>query len=515
MPSRGRAPLRFAFCATVVVLAAVLSAAGRPRLANGWELHRELTVSADAEPAVARHFPSFRDYHELALYHPSAGYYTSGRVDFANDFRTFPTTLAPYFGQMAAQQAFRMWAGMRHAGSLDAATPFTIAEFGAGNGLLAETILDHVATQARTDADARWRDFARQLRYLSLDRSPALRAAQQERNARFGDRFEGRHGDARDIGAAIARGSLRGAILSNELLDVFAVDKVIVSPDGSAEVAFVAPHLPSSAMRRLARVIADSTMERIKADDAAIRQDVFGGRDTGVTWLSRTTFPQLLDELAASTAYAAAVREIEFREIYVAAKAVPALDEHLTRYRDRYGEAIGRSGKGHVTYVNRDIDAFMRGASEALAAGYVMTIDYGGEWEAAVAYSGRPHLRIYGPDTPRSLTAADTGRAGANPYRGPTLHDITADVNFGHLVAEGERHGLRPMHFGPQRSLQAGTSVSLAVPPPTLPGTRRLDYAFWARVFVANATFKVLVQQKAGTDALYTYPDSISRRGRP
>ena len=41
----------------------------------------------------------------------------------------------------------------------------------------------------------------------------------------------------------IAPGSLKGLILSNEMLDNFSVHKVILSSDGSAEVAFVVPSL--------------------------------------------------------------------------------------------------------------------------------------------------------------------------------------------------------------------------------------------------------------------------------
>ena len=59
----------------------------------------------------------FRDFVELVLYHPKFGYYASGRVSFTVDYQTYPNVLAPYFGHMIAQQMFRMWRGMRQAGT--------------------------------------------------------------------------------------------------------------------------------------------------------------------------------------------------------------------------------------------------------------------------------------------------------------------------------------------------------------------------------------------------------------
>jgi hypothetical protein len=40
-------------------------------------------------------------------------------------------------------------------------------------------------------------------------------------------------------------------------------------------------------------------------------------------------------------------------------------------------------------------------------------------------------------------------------------------------------------------------------PPPMQTPAQRLDYAFWVRDFESNDTFKVLVQQKEGTDPAY------------
>ena len=133
---------------------------------------------------------------------------------------------------MVAEQMFRMWDGMRKAGTLSPTEKFTIAEFGAGDGAMAESVLEYIDQQAATNPDKRWKEFKEQTVYACYDRSPALSEIQRKRNARFGARFEARQGDATNPGATIAPGSLKGVILSNELPDCFSVEKVILDDSG-------------------------------------------------------------------------------------------------------------------------------------------------------------------------------------------------------------------------------------------------------------------------------------------
>src|ERR1700733_9915390 len=146
-------PAKAAFAATALLAAhAVVRAADLPftrgELLNPWEIHRELRVAVAAAPAVQEFFLSFLEYQDLVLFHPTLGYYSSGRVSFTQDYRTFPDALSPYFGQMVAQHIFDMWEGMRKAGTLAENEPFTIAEFGAGDGALAESILNYADRRA-------------------------------------------------------------------------------------------------------------------------------------------------------------------------------------------------------------------------------------------------------------------------------------------------------------------------------------------------------------------------------
>jgi len=511
---------RTAFACALVLLLAVSArvAADRGRLVNGAELFNEVSVPPSAFRSVADHFPSFFEYQKLVLYHPKFGYYTTGQVNFLADFRTFPTLLAPYFGHMVAEQTFRMWAGMRQAQTLATDDPFVIAEFGGGNGILAESILDYVSHQASVSDDGRWREFHRQLRYLGFDLSEALLRQQRTRTARFGAQFDARIGDATAMSALFGAGSVTGVILSNELLDTFPVHKVIVNATGEAEVCYVAAALSRRNWSRVEKRIPDS-VRQLLITESAIVEEASLVRRNGPLWLTSTSLAAFLDAVAALPTRESDVRLLDFHEIYLPVSFVPAIAEHMARYRSQYAAAVARRGQSYITYVNLGIPAFIHGAADALKSGYVMTIDYGGGWGEMLSLAPRPHLRVYGPNTappvpavpppssgdppPQLLAEVRNQRASANPYSSPTLNDITTDVNFGVLSDEGRPRGLQPVYFGPQRALRFGTGVSLDTPRSIHTPAERLDYAFWVRDFESNDSFKVLVQQKERTDQTY------------
>jgi SAM-dependent MidA family methyltransferase len=497
-----------AFAATALLAAhAAVRAADLPflrgELLNPWEIHRELRVTAAAAPAVQELFLSFSQYQDLVLFHPTLGYYSSGRVSFTKDYRTFPDALSPYFGQMVAEHLFEMWQGMRKAGTLAVNEPFTIAEFGAGDGALAESILNYIDRRAADNPEARWREFARQTVYACYDRSAVLSAKQSQRNARFGARFEAREGDATDPTATIAAGSLKGVVLSNELPDAFSVHKVVLSPSGSAEVAFVAPALVRTAWNKLEKDLPAPLQESLKTEDRLIQTRLFGRKRETTTYLSREGFVALLEALSPARDYAAKLNAIEFREIYVPIEAVPELAEHLRRYIPAYAYQLARGDKGFAAYINLGEGRFIQGAGRILKAGYVITIDYGSNWDG-VSPIEFDHLRTYGPGTRRERP---------DPYHSPTLNDITTDVNFSHLVEEGSLAGLRLAFFGSQHTLLTDTPIHLEFPPPergALDKADLQDYQAWVQSFYTWDVFKVLVQQKENTDPAYVFPDPRS-----
>ncbi len=450
------------------------------------------------------------------MFHPTFGYYSSGRVRFAVDYQTYPIALAPFFGQMIAEQIFRMWQGMRRAGTLGPGERFTIAEFGAGNGLLAESILDYLDRQAEGMPTARWPEFAAQVLYVCYDRSSALSKAQRARNARFGKRFEAREADATDPTAAIPPGSLKGVILSNELPDAFSVHKVILSADGSAEVAFVAPSLPRTIWAGLRKDVPASVAEAVVQGDRDIRSRFFAGRQDQ-TYLTRLSFVALLEALASSAEYAGVVHFLGFHEVYVPAATVPELAKHLRRYASSYAAELAKNGQGVVTYINLGAEQFIQGAGRILKAGYVITLDYGSNWEGILAQNSHPHLRTYGP-AQLEQNWNDGQPAGdqdtSDPYSGPTLNDMTTDVNFSLLAEAGNLAGLTAVYYGPQSALRSGTPISL-------PGLSQRgedndgltdEFHNWADTFETDGNYKLMVQQKAATDALYSYPEKASER---
>jgi SAM-dependent MidA family methyltransferase len=463
---------------------------------NQWEIHDEIRVDEAAAPAVKAFFPSFLDYQDLVMFHPTLGYYSSGRVSFTEDYRTFPDALAPYFGHMIAEHIFKMWDGMRKAGTLGETEHFTIAEFGAGDGALAESILDYIDRRAAAQSGGPWREFAGQLVYACYDRSPALSAKQAKRNARFGARFQSREGDATDPTATIPAGSLKGVVLSNELPDAFSVHKVVFSPTGSVEVGFVAPALSSDAWTILEKDMPSALQKRLKSENLSIQAKLFGTRRDAAVYLSKAGFISLLETLSPLTDYAARLAAIQFHEIYLPVETVPELADHVRKYIPQYAYELARSDKGFAAYINLGEGRFMQGAGRILKAGYVVTIDYGSNWDGVppIEFS---HFRAYGPGSDRDHS---------DPYHSPTFNDMTTDVNFSHLVEEGKLAGLRPIFFGSQHTLITGTPIVLETPPPDCPALD--DYDGWVQSFYTWDVYKVLVEQKENTDPSCSFPDT-------
>ncbi len=477
------------------------------QLLNPWEIHEELALSPDALSSVPAHFPAFLEYHDLIMFHPKFGYYSSGRVAFSIDYQTYPIALAPYFGQMIAEHLFRMWQGMRRTGTLGAGERFTVAEFGAGNGVMAESILDHVVQRSKEAGNKAWADFAAQVLYICYDRSPALNKTQRERNARFGKLFEAREADATNLTAAIPPESLKGAVLSNELPDAFSVHKVALSSDGAAEVAFVVPSLPADAWARFRGSVPAALAGAVERDDREVRKAVLTAAPGGGVFLTRRTFTELLEAVTASTDALALARSFKFQEVYVPVRLIPELASHLRRYANYYAAEIAGTGKGVVTYVNLGSESFIQGAGRILKAGYVFTLDYGTTWEGLLARTNYPHLRTYGParqeqswnwdyswgDSP--MDWQDT----SDPYDRPTFNDLTTDVNFSLLAAAGKGVGLTHLYYGPQAALRTGSGIAF-------PDQQPYEFSRWATTFETDANYRLMIQQKDGTDPEYAYP---------
>jgi SAM-dependent MidA family methyltransferase len=139
----------------------------------------------------------FDDFMQAALYAPGLGYYTNGLPKLGDqagsDFVTAPE-LSPLFGQCLADQAAQV---------LQASGTKTIYEFGAGSGVLALQICEHL-TQISSQLE----------RYFIIEISSELRARQQERLKHLGDKVQW-------LDAWPAQ--MQGVVIGNEVLDAMPV----------------------------------------------------------------------------------------------------------------------------------------------------------------------------------------------------------------------------------------------------------------------------------------------------
>jgi SAM-dependent MidA family methyltransferase len=146
---------------------------------------------------------SFRDFMEMALYHPGEGYYTSGRqtIGQCGDFYT-SAYLTSLFGEMLAVQLEEMWQALGR-------QPFTIVEYGAGTGLLCRDILCRLKENKELYED---------LRYYIIEKSATMRQKEKELLPE----------KVRWVAAITDIAPVTGCILSNELVDNFSVHQVVM-----------------------------------------------------------------------------------------------------------------------------------------------------------------------------------------------------------------------------------------------------------------------------------------------
>jgi SAM-dependent MidA family methyltransferase len=180
---------------------------------------------------------TFARYMELALYHPTLGYYAGGGggrepIGWAGDFFT-SGDVSPLWGWAIARQLHQMWELMGRPARFDVVEP------GGGRGLLAASVWRY--------AVALDEDWAAALRYTLLDRAPAdspLRAARQlrldEELARIPAPTDGVRwlGDLTAVTGGRER-AITGCVVSNELVDALPVH-VVEKRDGALVEIYVA-----------------------------------------------------------------------------------------------------------------------------------------------------------------------------------------------------------------------------------------------------------------------------------
>jgi len=150
---------------------------------------------------------TFAQFMELALYHPQFGYYSSSNrtIGPQGDFVT-SSHMGHDFGQLLAEQFADMWK------QLNSPESFTLVEMGAGQGLVAADVLEHLSKH--------YPECFEHLRYIVVEKSSALRVEQKKRLA---------HWQAQGVDLSwkaleeISEESIVGCAFSNELVDAFPV----------------------------------------------------------------------------------------------------------------------------------------------------------------------------------------------------------------------------------------------------------------------------------------------------
>jgi SAM-dependent MidA family methyltransferase len=188
--------------------------------------HPELIAVIAAEIAASGPIP-FARFMELALYHPQYGYYMrppeigSERIGWSGDFYT-SSDVHPILGQALAKQARQIDALLSHP------EPFTMVEMGAGKGLLARDVIQALLKEEGS--------LRRRLRYVLVERSPAMRALQRKNLEEWLDE-PGLITWVEET-RSLAAGGVVGLVFSNELPDAFPLHRLQMV-EGRAQEVFV------------------------------------------------------------------------------------------------------------------------------------------------------------------------------------------------------------------------------------------------------------------------------------
>ena len=318
----------------------------------------------------------FSRYMELCLYDPEHGYYNRDTEQFgkAGDFYTSSDVHA-VFGRLLARQFDEMWR------VLGSPPRITLKEFGPGRGLFARDVLDW--------SEKKFPDFFRALRYVLIERSPALCAQIKKALSRHLEtgkavlHDEGYRSDegcrsGEVLGVAERRHSLAQHVSAGTETQQQRV------PSGTAHADADVPSI------RFANEFFDALPVEILSSQGSLRIDARGGHFVE-TWAPPS--PQ----------------ELEF------------LDRYSVHPEDGERIEVPLAAK-------ENIDAM----SSSLQRGFIVAIDYGYTREEQLAGRHRGTLK-----------AIRKHSVSANPYEAPGEQDITADVNFTALAAATEKQGMQ------------------------------------------------------------------------
>ena len=161
---------------------------------------------------------TFETFMEMALYEPGLGYYASERTEIgkAGDFYTSPH-LHPAFGAMIGRQIEEMWKVMKKP------SEFSVVEIGAGAGYMCKDIIDYLGKRSFSPSA-----------YIIVETNPFMRHKQEKL-------LEGIFDKVKWVSSLKDVGTIKGSIISNELLDAFPVH-IIEMEDELREIYVAVDH---------------------------------------------------------------------------------------------------------------------------------------------------------------------------------------------------------------------------------------------------------------------------------
>lgn len=186
----------------------------------------------------------------------------------------------------------------------------------------------------------------------------------------------------------------------------------------------------------------------------------------------------------------------ELMEIYVDVKGdelievtMPCMEEA----KEYFKEFSVELPDGFRTEVNIRIKDWLRGVSEKLSEGFVLTVDY-----------GYPAWDYYSEERSRGTLLCYHGhQVNENPYQNVGEQDITAHVNFSALKKWGEETGMKTLGFCPQGTYLVSLGIDEVIPELYGDSSDGFEIAKIKGLFLPEGmgeSHKVMVQYKGEKD---------------
>ena len=396
---------------------------------------------------------TFAEYMELALYHPTCGYYTTKAVQMGKQGDFFTSThLGADFGELLAEQFVQMWQ------ILGRPQPFTLVEMGAGQGFLALDLIQYVQLN--------YPEFFAALDYIIVEQSPALRELQQQTIPPTPLEKRGNVLSTTPFlrGSPPAGGSIRWCSLEE-------------IPDNSIAGCFFSNEL-----------IDALPVHQIAIERGVLREVYVGQGKQGGQGSSNSSHQPL------------ATSHSPFTEI-TEKLSTPRLQE----YFDLVGIDITSSTypDGYRSEVNLAALDWLQSVAQKLQRGYVLTIDY-----------GYPASRYYNPARSQgTLQCYYQHHHHNDPYINIGQQDITAHVDFTALQRWGDRCGLPTVGFTQQGLFLMALGLGDRIAALSQTTSQSLQQVLWRRDALHQLLdpmglggFGVLIQSRGLTETEVAQP---------